>query len=218
MKANALTSPSALFRDSPSDPVAMARPTHSDAPALVDVEVFARKRVPSDAMSFLGPFGPGACSAHDVLSLGDSFEVRRVYARRVPAQVVYDQTLRDWADRELVGQPMSCYSAPLPSSSPISQLIAKTRPFPAGRPLRHVPPENLRIFCFGAAARAPSACSPSTCVEVAGTSKGDAPACAVALPHGAPGPSVDAAKPDNGQPSERPALEVRDLAAQGVLP
>jgi hypothetical protein len=84
------TVPSATFPLIRQDP-SYALPTFA-TPAPVDTRVFWRVFVAVPAMGFFSVLCSWAITAQGILLLSDGFQMARVHALRVPAQVIEHQT------------------------------------------------------------------------------------------------------------------------------
>jgi hypothetical protein len=73
------------------------------AAASIAPEIVARQLMSVDALRLPGLVGAGGFAAEQVHAMRDRFEVTRIAARAIAAQVVDLSAIRQWADKQLVG-------------------------------------------------------------------------------------------------------------------
>ena len=116
-------------------PVALSVLTPSTRQAIALIQGFGKilRRVGMSlrAMGLAGVLCPGACASQGVLFLSHWFQMVRVHAGRVAAQVVNSQAFRDGASIQLPSNPVSAHRLVPVAGDPIASRPASALPKPA---------------------------------------------------------------------------------------
>ena len=111
------------------------------ATAVVAVAILRAKFVAALAVRLSGVASGEALASPLVLSGRDGFEVRRIHAGSVAAQMVDLEALGDRADEQLVGEAMGGNATSVEAEHSVALLVPVRGPFPTVGPLVDLGPE-----------------------------------------------------------------------------